>query len=429
MGATNAIVAKGAARILRKHTKSKKGCGNCKLRQVKCDETKPMCRRCEKYGTFCDYDTRYSKMQPWAPGTLEFRSIRPSACSEHQTILSIINQSPGFQLERPAHLIHRDLCVQDLETLHKFNERTILTLVKFENINLYRNVYAKLIPSHPFLLHAVLSLTLMHDEYLENISSKFHSPALAYHWSQGAALLNQKLSQEIVPTDRDALWASAGILGALALSSVPGGSPEEAWPLKSSTSADLDWLKMCRGKRAIWKIADPLRPDSIFYPFVPDFMQDPFFTPPPPMEELQSVWPEIISLCKLEEKSTIRSNPYLAAASFLARTVNVDCDEDRIGMFLSFCGTMVRSFENLLGCKDPCALLLLAYWYAKMCCCRRWWVWRRASLECQAILQYLERYHWNDDRILDALKYPQALLLKDILDCSPKNCGLELRVH
>lgn len=82
---------------------------------------------------------------------------------------------------------------------------------------------------------------------------------MAYHWSQGAALLNRKLSIGIEPEERDALWACAGLLGALALSSISATTPEEAWPLKQTSPSDLDWLKMCEGKREIWKIADPRR--------------------------------------------------------------------------------------------------------------------------------------------------------------------------
>ena len=41
----------------RKHHKTRAGCVTCKKRRVKCDETKPECRRCQAYGTTCEgYD-------------------------------------------------------------------------------------------------------------------------------------------------------------------------------------------------------------------------------------------------------------------------------------------------------------------------------------------------------------------------------------
>ncbi|KAF1833188.1 hypothetical protein BDW02DRAFT_393337 [Decorospora gaudefroyi] len=45
----------------RAHAKSRKGCGNCKLRGVKCDETRPRCIKCKSYGVSCDYAPGSSK--------------------------------------------------------------------------------------------------------------------------------------------------------------------------------------------------------------------------------------------------------------------------------------------------------------------------------------------------------------------------------
>lgn len=266
-------------------------------------------------------------------------------------------------------------------------------------------------PQHPFLLHTVLTLTLMHDKYLSPSFNDSRSTAMAHHWSLGASLLNQKLSHGFQPSDRDALWASAGLLGALAISSIPAQTPEGAWPLSANGSADLDWLRMCQGKRAIWTVADPLREDSIFYPFVTDFLQSDFFAGPPPIAALQQAWPEIMPLCGIDDAATLESNVCLASVLFLARTVDVDCTTANKGVFLTFFGSMHMDFEQELGRKYPPALLLLAYWYAKMCYCRQWWIWRRASLECQAICLYLKQHYANEKRILKALEYPEQVLL------------------
>ncbi|KAK4565230.1 hypothetical protein LTR86_003847 [Recurvomyces mirabilis] len=43
----------------RAHTKSKTGCKTCKLRKVKCDETRPLCNNCTRHFTnlrTCDFD-------------------------------------------------------------------------------------------------------------------------------------------------------------------------------------------------------------------------------------------------------------------------------------------------------------------------------------------------------------------------------------
>ena len=248
----------------------------------------------------------------------------------------------------------------------------------------------------------MLTLTIMHDRHLDDESTSKQSTAMAFHWSRGAALLNDRLSAGIESSERDALWACAGLLGALAFSSIHARTPEEAWPLRRSLSSDLDWLKMIEGKKEIWRIADPMRPDSVFHSMVPNFLQH--ASPISDRSHLQKLPPELIQLCRLDDASMQDDNPYVACASFLAQTVTVECSTYNIGMFLSFFGCVHPEYKRLLGQKDPCALLLLAYWYAKVCQCRLWWIWRRAFLECQAICSYLRMYYGDNTNILNSIR-------------------------
>jgi hypothetical protein len=57
-GTENAMVPGRRKPIPRKgHTKSRRGCFNCKRRKIKCQETKPACGHCVKGGIKCDYPT------------------------------------------------------------------------------------------------------------------------------------------------------------------------------------------------------------------------------------------------------------------------------------------------------------------------------------------------------------------------------------
>ena len=263
---------------------------------------------------------------------------------------------------------------------------------------------------HPFLLHIVLTLTLTHDQYLAKESNSKLSAAIAFHWSQGASLLNQKLSGHIKPSERDAVWACAGLLGALSFVSSPATAPEEAWPLKPHSPSDLDWLRMTEGKRAIWKITDPMREDSVFYPMVPNFVQ--FDTTVSYSPELESLSPELIKVCKLDDKAMLESNPYLTAASFIARMIGIECNSHNFGVFLSFLGCMHGEFRQLLERKDPIALVLMAYWYAMISPLQAWWMLRRTSCECQAICKYLELNHGHDRNLSITLQRIQLILWK-----------------
>ncbi|MCJ1380841.1 hypothetical protein MMC17_003950 [Xylographa soralifera] len=405
---SKARVEKETPRRLKAHKKSRGGCGNCKLRKVKCDETRPMCKRCNVYGTFCNYDSKYSSLQPLSHRVCKIQTLQIPLCSEHQTILGVINSSTSPTSSDSTQVFHGgyQFCAKDLELLYKFRTRTLLTLGSAEYSSIYQNAFAKLAFSHPFLLHIVLTLTLSHDQHLSNESSVELSAAIAFHWARGAALLNQKLSDGIKPTERDALWACAGLLGALGFSSIRAKTPEEAWPLMQSSPSDLDWLKMSEGKKALWEISDPTRADSLFYPMAPWFKQlEPFASSSGP--EMQNLLPELIHLCEIDGTMLQDNSAYLPSLSFFARTGNIECNTHNLAKFLRFFGRMHPNFRHLIERKDPRALLLLAYWYAKVCQCQQWWLWRRANLECQAICIYLRRYHGDDINILNATRYPE----------------------
>jgi len=295
---------------------------------------------------------------------------------------------------------------QDLERLGRFQTRTVLTIGTARTSQVYQNELMKLACLHPYLMHVVQTITAIHDRYLSAPSSSNPSTAQSYHWSQAAALFNKKLSAPIQPSDRDALWATAVLLGAIAFSSIEASKPEDAWPLKSSSVSDLEWLNMVVGKHAIWKIADPLRKDSVFQKLSDARGHDCFFSVAPGPEH-DFFLSAFTNLCNLSIWSTSETNPYYAAVHSLAPLLDIECDQSTLLKFLSFLTCYMNSeFRDLLERKDPRAMLLLAYWYAKVCR-SQWWIARRAMLECQAICIHLERYHGGDAAIQDLLLFPK----------------------
>ena len=261
---------------------------------------------------------------------------------------------------------------------------------------------------HPFLMHAILALTLMHDRSLSVPSTTKQSPIEAFHWYQAAALFNSKLSKPIQPSERAALWTTAALLGLMAFCHIEAETPEEAWPLKAPSFSDLEWLRMIDGKMEIWKITQPLTADSVFQAMAPaqadDFLPAPLTGP-----QLDSLPFEFVELYGLHAPSVVDINPYYTAASSLAHTLEIDSILSTILNFWSFTSHMRPDYKRLLEQKDPRALLLLACWYAKVCKSRHWCIWRRAALECQAICIYLEKYHPHDTSIQKLLQFPSII--------------------
>jgi hypothetical protein len=81
--------ASDANRQRRAHKKSRRGCSSCKLRRVKCDERRPVCRKCRDYGVACTYDGKISALS--FAGESSFSLNEPSASSEEAPISAKVN--------------------------------------------------------------------------------------------------------------------------------------------------------------------------------------------------------------------------------------------------------------------------------------------------------------------------------------------------
>lgn len=151
-------LAKTNQRKRKAHTKSRAGCGNCKIRRVKvrtdrragfhrysqntialtsarlqCDESKPKCKKCTAFGVSCNYgatgSTGVGELVLSFEGTSCIEAPSKAPVSVNQTMLDLINynlrHSPTGQLLGDQ--TYR-LTAQDLEVLDRFSKRTILTL-------------------------------------------------------------------------------------------------------------------------------------------------------------------------------------------------------------------------------------------------------------------------------------------------------------
>jgi hypothetical protein len=255
-------------------------------------------------------------------------------------------------------------------------------------------------------MHVIQTITAIHDRYITGPAASHSTLEEVFHLSQAAALFNQKLSGIIHPHDRDALWATAGLLSQIAFAFVDASTPEEAWPLRGGEDpTDLEWIAMSENKMAIWEIASPMRPESIFHGLAMDLVR---------LDRLCGISePNIANLPRLfakvfdlENDSIAETCPYRSSVLLLSSLMPLECNRDTLVKFLGFASHMNPKYKLLLTRKDSKALLILAYWYAKVLN-SVWWLDRRATMECQAIILYLERYYPNEEDILELLKFPK----------------------
>lgn len=237
----------------------------------------------------------------------------------------------------------------------------------------------------------MLTLTIMHDRYLGIDIGPKNSRAMAFHWSQGASMLNDKITNGVQPSEKDALWISAVFLATLAFASFDAESPEHAWPLRPSSPIDLDWLKLIEGKREIWKIANPYRAESMLCPPLRRFQAPAQFVASE--VDFSTIPQDLLSVCAITAACTSFSNIYLTPLATLANIFRVECTLDTFGVYIGFFMSIDSAFKLLLIHKDPVALLILAHWYAKVCHLKMWWLWRRSSIECRAICVHLRLFY------------------------------------
>ncbi|EDO00440.1 hypothetical protein SS1G_14310 [Sclerotinia sclerotiorum 1980 UF-70] len=231
------------------------------------------------------------------------------------------------------------------------------------------------------------------------------SPSETFHWSQSISLFSRKLSPAPIESssERDALWATSILLGLIAFCNIESRTPQEAWPLVPPSSLDLNWLVMGYGKSQILKLVQDKKASAFRTLIAPETSALSTHI------RLETLPQAFITVFDLHSSSKSNDNPYRLAVSLLSDVIDVDVDITVILKFCAFVGETHPQYKRLLFQKEPRALLLLAYWFGKLCQFPHWWIWRRASLECQAICIYLETFHKHDLDVQTLLVYPKIM--------------------
>ncbi|CAO2654381.1 Nn.00g111140.m01.CDS01 [Neocucurbitaria sp. VM-36] len=476
-----------ASRKRRVHAKSRDGCGNCKLRRVKCDEQHPSCKKCKSYGVICNYSGSKASLDLSAQGSFQLElapaapmeqfvdfglvhplgntSISPdqvpavgeqvqhpnikyvdpvpefwpnvswpalSPISMKSTIAVMIDDSlqsslssPGSQLSlgtasswSPTPFLH--FTESHLDIMARFHNRTAMTVGNKQVAPVYRDIVCKLASTHAFLMHMLLGLTLMHDAEL----SLSRSPSLAakqkhsslQHWNIATELFNQVLARPIPPSYRDArydsrssppscytnLWATGVFLGAASFWYLESTSVEKVWPLKPDDPSDLTWMKLGEGKRHLWRVADPTRPESLFSDIIqvrpcadlPDWVET---------DNTSRICGRVRQILNITPGSTITNNVYHLPAIILSRIQDLQLTQENVLKFLYITAFITPEFLALLETKDPRTVFILGWWFKMMRDGELWWMARRAKVEGEAIRVWLLREDPGLAELLDSL--------------------------
>ena len=119
------------------------------LSTLQCDESKPMCKRCQVYGTFCNYDSQYSDLQPLEHGSGGILIFQPSVSLDDPLLFGSIDLNGIHrQMFSPAAFAGEyKFSTRDFALLHQFESRTLLTFATGRNQEVYRNAFKTLAQS------------------------------------------------------------------------------------------------------------------------------------------------------------------------------------------------------------------------------------------------------------------------------------------
>ncbi|VUC29170.1 unnamed protein product [Clonostachys rosea] len=369
--------------------RSRYGCRNCKLRKLKCDETKPQCKKCCSFGVVCNFIITVSDLQPVADD-----SVRPSVALKG--VGPRLSMDSAIWTSNTEYSYQLNTKCQDFLT--RYLGRSLITPDEPTMAEVNRKLLA-LTFTHPFLMHASLAVAFAYDRHLDGLPGGRRSVEECYHRSRSTALFNRRLREPIQMEDKDPIWGTAVALALLSFATPDVCVPEESWPMKASGSSDLEWLRMSNGKMSLWRITDPLRPNSLFHVMAPAFAQ---MNSPLPEIGIYGISSPLASVCNLDCSSNEKNNPYFKVAHAVSQILDLPDSQVTTGEIGVFPRSIHESFKYLLEERDPIAVLLLYLWYRKASR-SMWWIELRARVECPAICLYLQTYHKENHAVHEFL--------------------------
>ncbi|KAJ5980991.1 hypothetical protein N7481_008289 [Penicillium waksmanii] len=204
---------------LRSHTKSRKGCDQCRTRKVKCDERGPPCSNCTARELSCTYlkvaaaraSQSQSQSQPETPAPLPH--VKAVSRENSRTRL---NGTRNEVVDSPFQ--KSELAI--LELMHKFSTETFRSLcVSAAELEVWQTTVPNLALKHDFLMNGILSLAAMH------IASSREPPEALAYLDIGLQRYNRSLKpfrdaiDSLTEQNCDAVFAHSIIMTAIGIAS------------------------------------------------------------------------------------------------------------------------------------------------------------------------------------------------------------------
>ena len=399
------------------HKKSRGGCRSCKLRRVKCDETRDGgCRKCTERGLLCDYLMSNSS-------SAHKRALQPTKEDNdpRSTIVACqglvdphgVGGFYGFNLQEllvlcgKTSLPSMEESAFAVKAMHHFETVTSSTMGSYLAQEIISQRVLKMVTSSPHLFHAVLGISAAHLQYLLPVKmnpskNREHQVAETKHWQQALKLFRAEMSQpeRFGSHNMDSILTTCMILSVQTFSLSSDGTTKSFLQVPASErESALSWITGQRGLKALNLELEHCVRNSVWFPV---FIEADNFGSSPHQDEL-----DVDRVMELLGGLTRSNLVYRDPRDLLDQQLRIEPSVATFHNLITLPARLEAPFLDLLRSKDPAALLILAYWLGHISKIGFWWITPRAQFECAAICQ--ELCSNSDLEIQELLQFPAAI--------------------
>ncbi|KAJ5930597.1 hypothetical protein N7466_006090 [Penicillium verhagenii] len=230
------------------HTKSRRGCVQCKERHVKCDEQTPTCSLCIRRGLECMYVAPRPRRRPVSTSTSSPKNAR----SDRSSSQSSISHSDDF-IRLPR--------LQEMQLFYKACESTLPSIAKDdEDRRFWNEKIPQFAVSHDYVMDSLLAVSALHlasEQIDADEIPTWLETALTYQTHATAGLRHELVTN---PQNIEASFMCSAIILIL-VTAYPGVCRDETpvdplyeiMTLRSILSgAAFLWMQMFHGTERAW---------------------------------------------------------------------------------------------------------------------------------------------------------------------------------
>jgi hypothetical protein len=291
-----------------------------------------------------------------------------------------------------------------LELLDHFVETNIPWIGSSEYQRLIQQHGIKLCLEAPYLLHTIIAFSASHLNFLRPEQRKY-GIAFALHYSLSLSSYSAQLHAPLDVRKADAIIACCHLHTMLAFQNVQSGD-------SAVDVGGFAWLRAMQGVAILWNTGN-IRPylegniwrkktlesralENITYDHTESSAADSWASNT--SRALHQLFSE------QSDPISHHNSPYQEPLRRLCLLMQHSMEQDAICMFMAFIGNLPDSFVQLLGQKDPRAMLLMCYWCALLSQIDQWWIVSSAKFICRTLCNTLSKT--PDQRIYNLLQFP-----------------------